>query len=91
VQYACERPSECGAGYDCYNTSGSYSFETNACHQAQCSGNKLFDGPFLCDSTADCPITLRAAGPAQQVTAHAPVSCQHRRGDPAGVKVCEYR
>lgn len=91
VQYACEHPTDCDAGYDCYNTSGSYYYETYACHQARCSSTKLFDGPYLCDTIADCPVALRAAHPSLKITAHAPDSCQPGSSDPSGVKVCHYR
>jgi hypothetical protein len=90
AQFACERPRDCAAGYDCYNTSGSYSFEEYGCHQARCSVTKLFDGPFLCDSLADCPVILRTSGPTLQVAAHAPKSCRQSAEYPAGVKVCRY-
>ncbi|MBI5534386.1 MAG: hypothetical protein HY898_16805 [Deltaproteobacteria bacterium] len=89
-EFACERPSDCGARFDCYNTTGMHGVEEYGCHQYRCSVNKLFAGPFLCDSAADCPVIVRHSGPTSSIKAYAPVRCRRSAEDPAGVKVCEY-
>ena len=89
-RYECLRPSDCGAGFQCFNSTGMHMQSDFHCGHTECGAMVLFIGPVLCDTLADCPPLLWA-GADGQVGAHSPYACQPDPDSPPGVKACAYR
>lgn len=85
--YACERASECEPGLACYSNLGNPMLEIFQCRPSRCSATTLIDGPFLCDTKADCPPDVAdAIGGSYMLT-----GCLPDNARPPGVKTCQYR
>ncbi len=86
--FTCERPSDCGPGFECFNTSGLDSHEEYLCGHTQCHPLTVVLGPVLCEKPADCPKTMLRGDPPK---AFGLVGCKRRADHPPGVKACAYR
>ena len=88
--FACERPGDCVAGFDCFTSTGLELVHEYRCGHAACSYTMAIDGPFLCSELADCPV-MRRESDGGQARVLRPLSCKHESAFPPGVKVCGYR
>jgi len=89
--FACQKRSDCGDGYECFNSTGMATREEFTCGQAKCNMMTLYLGPFLCGSVKDCPQTRVTMDQGDNVIEFHVTGCRARGDDPAGVKVCTYR
>lgn len=88
--YTCERKSDCEPGFACYSNRGEPNMEDFRCRPERCSVTTIIDGPFLCDTAADCaPTVERTSG--MPSTPYKLVGCKAEAGRPAGVKTCQYQ
>lgn len=85
--YACERGSECEPGFACYSNLGTPMIEDFQCRPQRCSATTMIDGPFLCETKADCPPDVADASGAS----HKLTGCLPDTARPPGVKTCQYR
>jgi len=89
-EFACTKPSDCAAGFECFSSSGSVFLEQHRCARSKCSFTMVVDGPFLCSRVSDCPkVIVRQQDAALKELKLA--GCQRRGDDPPGVKICRYR
>lgn len=88
--FACESPSGCGAGYGCFNSSGTPDFRVFHCGQVATSCTRVVDGPYLCEKLADCPPLVVGDTSTGALSTLKATGCRHDAEDPPTVKRCVY-
>ncbi len=85
--YWCLSGADCGAGFECFNTTGSAYYQEYSCGHSPCHPLSAVLGPRLCKTQAECPQMVYAG---QEAAPFELTGCEALEGQLPGTKSCTY-